>query len=249
MEKLVYLVWAPASVYQDRAATRDLLLKECAPKLLALSPRRLVVHVVDPESKMKSPMPFGPKDPPQVSGSVDLWVEKLEDARPFEAVLAGAGFEVSGYHVEESVYRDYGGNPHAAPRSWPDGERSPGVTVITLLERPKRLDYDEWVRRWHGVMSPVSEAIQPRTRYVRNRILRPVTEGALAIDGIVTEMWPSIRHCENPFLFFGAGKNPLKLAVNMKKILGAVTHFHDLMRVRTAPVSEYFLKTDFEKRA
>ncbi|MGC4113653.1 MAG: hypothetical protein QM765_03110 [Myxococcales bacterium] len=176
-------------------------------------------------------------------------MEDLEQRKPFEDVLTAAGFKLSGYHVEESIYRDYGGNPHAAPRHWADGERSPGVTVITLLERPKRLDYDEWIKRWHGQMSPVSEAIQPRTRYVRNRILRPVTEGALAIDGIVAEMWPSTRHCENPFLFFGAGWNPIKLAVNMTKILGAVTHFHDLSRVRTAPVSEYFLKTDFQSPA
>ncbi|HEY3445942.1 MAG TPA: hypothetical protein VGK67_06225 [Myxococcales bacterium] len=249
MEKLVYLVWAPDRIAKDRAAIRDLLLEECGPKLLGLGPKRLVVHVGDPESKMNNPMPFGPKDPPQISGSVDLWVDAVDQRGPFEKVLTEAGFKICGYQVEESIYRDYGGNPHSGPRTWADGERSPGVTVITLLERPKRLDYDEWIKRWHGVMSPVSEAIQPRTRYVRNRILRPVTEGALAIDGIVAEMWPSTRHCENPFLFFGAGLNPVKLAVNMAKILGAVTNFHDLMRVRTAPVSEYFLKTDFEKRA
>jgi len=249
MEKLVYLVWAPERVYRDRAATRELLLKECGPRLLALEPRRLVVHVADPESRMKSPMPFGPRDPPPVSGSVDLWVDELDRRKPFEEALAGAGFELSGYHVEESVYRDYGGNAHSGPRTWPDGVRSPGVAVITLLERPKRLDHDEWVRRWHEVMSPVSAAIQPRTRYVRNRVLRPVTEGALAIDGIVTEMWPSVRHCENPFLFFGAGANPVKLAVNLARILRAVTHFHDLLRVRTAPAGEYFLKTDFPRQA
>jgi hypothetical protein len=114
--------------------------------------------------------------------------------------------------------------------------------VITLLERPKRLDHDEWMRRWHGVMSPVSEAIQPRTRYVRNRVVRAITDDAPAIDGIVVEMWPSVRHVTNPFLFYGA-RTPFGVAINMVRIVRALRSFHDLTRVRCTTCGEYFLRT------
>jgi hypothetical protein len=247
MEKLVYCIWPPASVGSDRAATRDLLIKTCAPKLLALNPDKLIIQVADPESKMKSPSPFGPKEPPPICGTVDLWIPSVEQRGPFEDVLRQAGCTFAGYLVDESVYKDYGDNRHSGPRCWPDGQRSPGVGVITILERPKRLQYDEWIRRWHGTMSPVSEAIQPRTRYVRNRIVKPVTENAPAFDGIVVEMWPSVRHVTNPFRFFGA-RTPIGLVINMVRILRAVTNFHDLTRVRTTPAGEYFLKTSYVNR-
>lgn len=248
MEKIVYLVWASKDVARDRGATRDLLVDRCAPRLLALSPASLVAYVNDPESRMSPPMPFGPRTPPPISGTVEIGLESLEERGPFEEVLRGAGFTIAGYHVEESIYREYGGNRHAGPRTWADGQRSPGVCVVTLLERPKRLEPEEWVRRWHGVMSPVSEEIQPRTRYVRNRVIKALTPGAPAIDGIVAEMWPSVRHVKNPFLFFGA-KNPIALAVNVARILRALAHFHDPMRVRTYPSGEYLLKTDFRAPA
>ena len=37
-----------------------------------------------------------------------------------------SGPRSAGYLVVESLYEDYGTTPHAPPRSWPDGERSPG---------------------------------------------------------------------------------------------------------------------------
>lgn len=249
--KLVYLLWAPPATAAalDRAAARDVLLSVCAPKLLALGPAKLVAHVNDPESAMPSPSPFHPKNPGPICGQLDLWLEDPEGRGPYEEVLRKAGLEIAGYLVDESVYRDYGDNRHAAPRSWADGKRSPGVALITLLEKPARLEYDEWLRRWHGVMSPVSEEIQPRTRYVRNRVLRPLTPEAPPFAGMVVECWPSNRHVTDKFLFFGAGRNPLRLALNLARILRAVTRFHDLHRVRTTSAGEYFLKTGFSARS
>ena len=74
--------------------------------------------------------------------------------------------------MSEALYRDYGGNRFAKPRDWPDGQRSPGVLMLTLLERPARLTREAWLAHWHGVQSPVSEELQPRMRYVRNEVVR-----------------------------------------------------------------------------
>ncbi|MBN2099099.1 MAG: hypothetical protein JW753_05825, partial [Dehalococcoidia bacterium] len=62
-------------------------------------------------------------------------------------------------------------------------------------------------------------------------------------EGIVEEAWPSPRHATNPFLFYGAGKNPLKLVWNMIVMLRSVTGFLDLTRIRTTYTSEYILKS------
>jgi hypothetical protein len=59
----------------------------------------------------------------------------------------------------------------------------------------------------------------------------------------VEEAWPSARHITNPFLFYGAGKNPLKLVWNMIVMLRSVTNFLNLSRVRTTMTSEYILKS------
>ena len=92
-------------------------------------------------------------------------------------------------------------------------------------------------------MSPVSEAIQPRTRYVRNLMLAKLTEDAPDFEGLVEEAWPSPAHVKNPFLFYGA-KNLWQLVKNMVAIVRAVTHFLPSHRIHTFMVSEYFIKTN-----
>ena len=111
--------------------------------------------------------------------------------------------------------------------------------MFTASKRP----YEEWVRHWHEVQSPVSAAIQPRTRYVRNAVFRPVTEGAPPYEGIVEECWPSARHVEDPMLFYCADGSAERMKENVEKMMASVTAFLDLDRIRTITMSEYLLKT------
>lgn len=64
------------------------------------------------------------------------------------------------------LYTEYGGNRHSGPRSWPDGQRSPGLVAVTLLERPGGISREGWIKPWHGEHSPMSEEMQPRCRYM-----------------------------------------------------------------------------------
>lgn len=233
--KIVYLLWYPG----DRERSSSILLDGCVPAILETGVERLVVYAADRESSMRPPAPKLHRGPP-ICGAVHVWSDDVP--ADVEDLLAQADFSLAGYEVEETVYRDYGDNEHSGPRDWPDGTRSPGVVAVTLLERPRRLAREEWIRRWHGRMSPVSEEIQPRPRYVRNLVVKAVTPDAPPFEGIVEEAWPSRRHVRNPYLFFGA-RNTIQLAVNTARILGAVTSFLDLHRIRTTMMGEYFFRT------
>ncbi len=238
-KKLIYLIYAPEGA--DVTKLADTLLKEVAPALVKAGSRKLVLHVPDAESQMKSP---APKLYPgrYISAMASLFVEYPKGKERADAVFAKAGVQFATYLVEESIYTEYGGNRHSGPRDWPDGRRSPGITAVTLMERPQKIAREEWIRRWHGTMSPVSEAIQPRTRYVRNLVIQPLTGSASPFEGIVAENWPSKRHVTNPFLFYGAG-NPVALVINMVRILRAVTSFLSLRRIQTVMLSEYFIQS------
>ncbi len=237
--KIVYILYAPKG--RDEEATREILLGEVARRFVERGARRLSMDIRDADSRVKSPAPRMLFEQP-ISALVNLWIEDVEGRAPFEQVLRSAGFTCHGFHVDESVYTDYGDNRHARRRDWPDGRRSPGIMAVTLMKRPRRLARDEWIRRWHGTMSPVSEEIQPRARYVRNLVIRSLTQGAPPYEGIVEEAWPSKKHITSPWLFYGAD-SAARLAVNMARILRAVTSFLDLMQIHTAMMSEYFIKT------
>lgn len=239
MDKIIYILWCPKD--QERKQRQQVLLQEVAPRLLQDGARKLTMYIVDQDSDFKSAAPFHPGE--RMCAEVALWLDSAEQRAPHEETLRSAGFRFAGFLVDESIYTEYGGNRYSGPRDWPDGQRSPGIIAITLMERPKRLSREEWIRRWHGKQSPVSEAMQPRSRYIRNVVVKAVTPDAPPYEGIVEEAWPSPRHATNPFLFYGAGKNPLKLVWNMIVMLRSVTGFLDLTRIRTTYTSEYILKS------
>jgi hypothetical protein len=239
MDKLIYILWGPKD--QDKQQWQRVLLGQVASQLFQAGAARLTMYIVDRESNVRPPSPFHPGE--RMCAEVAVWVNDQGKHAACEDILRSAGFRFAGYLVEESIYTEYGGNRHSGPRNWPDGQRSPGVVAVTLMERPVRLSREEWIRRWHGRQSPVSEAMQPRARYIRNVVLRAVTPDAPLYEGIVEEAWPSARHATNPFLFYGAGRNPFKLVWNMVRMLRSVTHFLELTRIRTTMTSEYILKS------
>jgi hypothetical protein len=236
IDKLVYLLWDPQC--RSREELRRTLLDGCAPRLLGAGAQRLQMNIADDRAEVRSPAPGVPFERPMCA-AVNVWIDG-EARAACEDELRRCDFLIAGYRVEEQIYTDYGGNRHAEPRSWPDGERSPGVLAVTMMERPRRLAREEWIRRWHGRQSPMSEAMQPRSRYVRNVVLEALTPGAPRFEGIVEEAWPSFEHVTNPFLFYGAS-NPFELLKNMAIMLRSVLSFLTLWRIRTVMTSEYFV--------
>jgi len=241
MEKLIYLAWSGAGPASDELAGE--LLGPVAEALLALEPLGLSMQVADQAAAAAQvPMP-PPQDDPAPVALVSIWLDCHDDRHPFEDRLAPVADRLAGYLVTESVPTDYGDNEWAAARDWPDGQRSPGVTLLTLMEQPERLDADAWYEHWYGTQTPMSTAIQPRTRYVRNAVARRLTTDAPDYRGIVEECWPSVDHLNDPMLFYCADGDEARLATNMQTMIDSVTAFLDLDRIRLAAMSEYLLLT------
>ena len=184
MEKLVYLVWKREA--DGIEPFRERLLERAAPKLLAEGALSLVANVADLHARIPPRHPLVVGDGREISACVSVWLES-QDARPaLEATLAGVASKVHGYLVTESV-------PLRCPdRTWPDGERSPGVTLWTAFPKPERLTDDAFFAHWYGSHTPLSFEIHPLWQYVRNAVARPLTPGAKPFRAIVEERFRSL---------------------------------------------------------
>lgn len=240
MEKLMYL--ARLGERSNRAEVADVVLGRVAGELLALDPLRLTIDVWDPASDIPAPVPT-PEGETPLHALISLWVDAVDHRQPFEEVLVAASERLDGYSVVESLYRDYGGNQWSGPRDWPDGRRSPGVLTVALLQQHPDQTFDEWMTRWHTRISPITEAIQPRTRYVRNAVFRGVTDGAPPLAGIVEEAWPSLEHVTDPMLFYCADGDPDRMNAHVTQMIDEITAFVDLSTLRSVTMSEWILKS------
>jgi hypothetical protein len=242
MEKLMYVLWGDGDAAAGDAL-RERLTATTAPALFASGARALTVDVHDTDAAAAPPPVPTPEDEEPMAAVVSVWIDAYDRRAPFEKALAGLGRRFAGYLVVESVYDDYGTTEHSGPRNWADGERSPGVLTVALIHRPDGLGYAEWIERWHGTQSPVSAELQPRTRYVRNEVVRAVTADAPEVHGIVEEAWPSAEHVADPMLFFNAGGDPDVMGRNLQRMMDSVNACLDLNRFRTATMSEYFVRS------
>jgi hypothetical protein len=240
MEKLIYLVWERPS--RSGADLRAQLLYEIAPKLLGCSPRGLQMDIDDEDAEMVKPMVPVPGDELPLRALVSIWVDAHDTRAQYEDVLAAVGIRRAGYLVTESLYRDYGDNEHAAPRDWPDGQRSPGIVTLTVFDKPAGVADETFYGHWYGHQSPMSEWIQPRARYVRNAVTRALTPGAPSYRAIVEEAWPSAEHVTNLQTFFGA-TDADELGERIRIMLDSTKLLYNPDTMRNYTLSEYILET------
>jgi hypothetical protein len=229
VEKLVYVLW-------KRAADADAgfvasLRDDVAKRMLDLEPPALSMNLVDETARSVQQARLTRLDPPP-SGTLSLWLDAAEDRVPYEELLAGVTDRRAGYLVVESV--PLRNTSHPAPL----GERTPGVNMVALLERPERLGWEAWIDYWHGTHRQVALETQCTFRYVRNVVVRPLTEGAPPWEGIVEEGFPT-EAVTDPMLWYGADGSKEKLRANLSRMVESCRQFLDLDRVESHPMSEY----------
>lgn len=242
MEKLQYLLRLPAGTTPSEV--REQFTGEVARALLALDPAALSMDLDDDDAQIAPPLPL-PEGEEPIRAIVSIWLGNYDHRHPFEDVLRASSTTLDGYLVCESLYDDYGTTRFGGPRTWADGERSPGVLTVSVFERPDRFAGDEagWYEFWHTRQSPMSADVQPRARYVRNSVFRPVTPEAPPWRAIVEEAWPTLEDVTDPMRFYRADGDPDVLQRNLSTMLDHVTHLMDLDRLRVHTMSEYLVRS------
>lgn len=229
MEKLVYLVHARRSV--DGAELRSRVVDHVVPAVHAGGGDMVSVHLDDDAVTIPGPLPFGDGELP-VRAVVSFWMPCHDDRHDAEALVSRIGERCDGYLVTESVYSDFG-QRRGEPRSWPPGDRSPGVVTVALVHRNPLLDGRTFRELWYGHQSPMSERVQPRMRYVRNSVAHPLTAGAPPLDGIVVESWESEEVVADIEAFH------LGDLENLTVMMDSVGTAFDMSRLRSVAMSEY----------
>jgi len=228
MEKLVYLTFpGDASVRGDYG---EYLIEDVALKILARGVRALNVSVNDLQQEIPKPtILLG--DGARLGAAVSIWVDSLDERGPIEDALAARGERLEGYLVTESV-------PQACTdRSWPDGEKSPGVTHFTWFEKAEGVSEEEFFHNWFEVHTPFSFDLHPlRWEYVRNAVARPVTQGAPPIRAIVAERFREIRDYADPKRLFGDREL-------LKRSAEETSDYGDPNAMHSVPLSEYILRS------
>lgn len=234
MEKLVYGLWRRPD--QDVEPIRQALLDDVAPALLDLGVPGLRVCVEEPAGQAYR-VGANP-DGSLLVASVSLWIGSYDDRAPHEAALAAVDAPAFGWIVAESEALAYGEH-----RTWPDGERSPGLSITTFFDKKPGVDDDTFYRIWHGEHTPLSFEIHPFWLYVRNQVLRPITPGAPSVRGIVYEAVPTDADMLDFTRFFGCADEPDRLMAQIQRVDDHMNTFGDTATLQCVPMREWIFRT------
>lgn len=230
MEKVIYLLWRPATIDAESWSAQ---LRGSLPAALreagALSARlNLDDDAVASAQNLRQKLL-----PEQPGALVQVWLDSANAPlrAPVDAVVAAHGARHAAYLVTESLPMRNTRHPARA------GARTAGFSQIALLRRPPRLTHQQWFQHWQTVQTPVAIETQDTFEYVQNVVVRALSTDAPTIDGIVEECFPSDAMTD-PLAFFDARGDQEKFQRNLQTMMDSVNRFLDLP-IDCIPTSQY----------
>jgi hypothetical protein len=171
-----------------------------------------------------------------LAGLVAVWVDTYQDRESLEELLTdGPAARWEGWLVSESL-------PQGPPPAPTVGERSPGLTTVTLLDKRPGLDEAEFYRLWHEVHRRTTAEVHPFTLYSRNEVVRALTPDARPLRGIVYEATASVEDTVDPHRFFGSHGDDGRFKANVKRVLSETTAFIDYDSMETVPMHDVVVR-------
>jgi hypothetical protein len=237
MEKLSYALWRGPD--DPLAPVERALLDDVGPKLVDAGAHGVRVLIEEPKGSILR-VGAQAETGNLLCAAVSIWLDSLDERGPLEALLRDGtpAAEVHGWLVTESVPKAYGD-----ARTWPDGERSPGLSMTTVFDKKPGLSDDDFYRIWHGEHTPLTFDIHPFWLYVRNAVVRPVTPNAPVIRCFVYEATPTVDDMLDFHRLFGSGGDNDKLRENITRVNNHMATFAETAGLQTTPMAEYILKT------
>lgn len=226
MEKLVYLVTRELDV--PGADLRGALLEKVVPILREEGVSQISLNVDDEGVADGSGVAIRRSDPP-IRAMVSFWMQNADDRAPCEAVLGAEATELAGYLVVES--RPLVHEP-------PVGVRSRGANLVTCIRKKSEISHPEFLDRWNNEHKQVALEIQSTFAYVRNAVVRRLTEAGDDWDGIVEESFP-IEALTDPLAWYACDSKE-EYQRRLSRMLDSVNAFLDLSVLESMPMSEYY---------
>lgn len=154
---------------------------------------RYVVNLPDPDSDPDpdTEAPFDAVTELTVDSAAGLFDPRrafISDAAATQVLNDHASFlgTMHAYRVTERVVKDY-------DRTWPEGERSPGVKYVSLMQRAPGLSPEEFDAYWRDRHTPIALAHHGGMwKYVHNVVREPMTPDAPPLDGMVEMHFPTV---------------------------------------------------------
>jgi len=231
VEKLVYLIFQSEGASGD--SLRDALLGEAVPRLQAAGATGLRVNVNDEALYAGEPQVASDfrKGPP-IRAMVSLWLDSADSRGPLEESLASHAQGLAGYLVAESCPLVHPVQP---------GERTPGFNQVTCINRRPDLEYDRFLEIWQQDHRKVAIEIQATTGYVRNLIVRALTEGAPPFDAVVEETFPIEALTDRRVLYAHAESDEV-LEARTAQMMASCERFLDFEPMEMTFMSEYVVR-------
>jgi len=225
MEKLVYLVYHEAEHAGDELRTT--LVEKVTPALREGGAFYVTVNVQD--SDVAAGQALRQNDPP-IRAMVSFWLQDADDRGACEEALRGCARGIAGYLVVES-------RPvlHEAPV----GQRTRGMNQVTCISRRKDISYEEFLEIWHVDHKKVAIETQSTFGYVRNTVVRILTEGADPWTAIVEESFP-IEALTSQHAFYGA-QDDETLKRHVTTMVESCQRFLEMSPMEFTHMSEYYL--------
>ena len=228
MEKLVYLVLQEAGMSGE--ALRKGLLERAVPRLQAAGASGIRVNVNDDAVRAGKPqIESNFRKGPPIRAMVALWLDSADLRGPCEDALMQHAEGLAGYLVVESCPLVHSVLP---------GERTPGVNQVTCINRRQDLDYERFLQIWQQDHREVAIEIQSTVGYVRNLIVRALTEGAPPFDAVVEETFP-IEAMTDRRVFYDYAESDEVLAARNAQMLESCERFLDYEPMEMTFMSEY----------
>jgi hypothetical protein len=126
--------------------------------------------------------------------------------------------------------------------TWQEGEQSPGLSIVTMLDKPEGTDEKVFFHYWHELHRITTAQCHPFASYVRNEVARALTDGAPRYRGIVTESSPDVQDFLDPHRFYVSGGDKAQLRANAKRVVDETAVFIDFATIQVTPMSEYVVR-------
>lgn len=224
MEKCLYLLWQPPDCSPPEWADRLLAI---APDLLARGAARVRIAIPDVPIPDPDPLAAMRRDAPQAL--VSFWLNTALVRGAAEAVVRACAGKIAGYSVVESVVL-----PETAAAA---GEREEGFLQVAAFRALPTLSRPAFFDAWLGVHTAVAVETQSTRSYTQNIVVRPLTQGAPALDGIVEERFPAAALNDQHAYFDAADAGCL--AARQQRMAASCIRFIDMADIKVANCGLY----------